>query len=111
MGKNVRYLADLKVINENAQEYAGKPLEAALTKQKTSNAAYIKRTGRTDIRSWVFTVGGQLGQHASADLETLARELGIQKEHLVATLYAIVLNAHSEVHAAYELACASLDRV
>jgi hypothetical protein len=104
VGRNISYLADLKIINSMAKEYHAAPNAAAASKQKASQAEYMKRTGRTDVRTWVFTTGGDVGSHASADLARLARELGVQKEYVLATLYATLLNAHADVHARYAAA-------
>lgn len=106
--RNMNYLTDLKVVNENAHAYARAPTQAAVTKQRSSYASYKARTGRDDIHTWVFTVGGQLAPQATEDLSRLAPQMGVQPTHLIATLYATVLNAHSVVHEAYQRAVSKL---
>ena len=103
-----RYLADVKIVNENAQAYAHAPQDAAPRKQTTAHNSYVARTGRDDVRCWVFTVGGQLSSHVSTDLAFLAHEMGVVKEHLVATLYAAVLNVQADVEEAYSAAVSRL---
>jgi len=100
-------LIDLKVINEYAKEYERcGPDGAAAKKQEKAAKEYAKRTGRKDVRIWVFTAGGRLSPHASTDLAFLAKELDIAKALLVAGAYAQVLNGQAGVMEAYHAAVA-----
>ena len=107
LAKRPTMLVDLKVINEYAKDYASCGARGAAEKKQAKSAKeYERRTRRTDVRVWVFTVGGRLSSHASADLALLARELGMAKEVIVAGAYAAVLKGHVGVLQAYEASVA-----
>ena len=97
-------LADIKVIDEFAKQYSSDPRKAADTKQASSLRWYEQHACRSDIRIWVFTIGGSLSQHAISDITRFARALAMPKDTLLALAYATILNAHADVSESYFLA-------